>query len=176
MRNGPEDLFRMLDRLGITATVHRHPPVFTVEESRSLRGSIPGVHTKNLFLRDKKGSYFLFSAEEEQSVDLKRLRSTLGARGTLSFGSAEALLALLGIAPGVVSPLAVINDTARLVRVALHRRIFEANLVNVHPLTNEMTVSMAPAALVRFLNSVDHAPLIVDDGSEPSPDQPVRLR
>src|SRR5262249_50264414 len=100
----PDDLFALLDRLGIPHTTVRHPPLFTVEESQSLRGQIAGGHTKNLFLKDKRGALYLVSALEDAEIDLKALHRRLGASGRFSFGSAEQMRATLGVEPGAVTP------------------------------------------------------------------------
>src|SRR5262250_2905303 len=102
----PDDLFALLDRLGIAHRTVSHPPLFTVEESRALRGQIPGGHTKNLFLKDKKGALYLVTAPEDAAIDLKSLHRRLGASGRFSFGSADQLRAVLGVDPGAVTPLA----------------------------------------------------------------------
>ena len=107
-----ETLFHRLDALGIAHRTHRHPPVFTVEESKALRGILPGAHVKNLFLRDKKKRVWLVTALEERHIDLKALKRRLGASGSLSFGSAELLMEVLGVTPGSVTPFAVINDVS----------------------------------------------------------------
>ena len=109
----PADLFASLDRLGIAHRTVTHPPLFTVEQSRALRGKIPGGHTKNLFLRDKKGALFLVTALEDAAIELKSLHRRLGATGRFSFGSADLLRETLGVEPGAVTPFAAINDTAR---------------------------------------------------------------
>src|SRR5436190_20940438 len=108
----PDDLFAFLDRLGIAHTTVMHPPLFSVEQSRALRGAIPGGHTKNLFLRDKKGALFLVTALEDAAIDLKSLHRRLGATGRFSFGSAELMHETLGVEPGAVTPFGAINDTA----------------------------------------------------------------
>ena len=108
----PADLFAFLDRLGIAHRTVSHPPLFTVEQSRALRGAIPGGHTKNLFLKDKKGALFLVVALEDAAIDLKVLHRHLGASGRFSFGSAELLRETLGVEPGAVTPFCAINDTA----------------------------------------------------------------
>src|SRR5580698_1913187 len=115
----PDDLFAFLDRLGIAHTTMSHPALFTVEQSQSLRGQIPGGHTKNLFLRDKRGTFFLVVALEDAAIVLKDLHRRLGTSGRFSFGSAEAMGELLGVVPGSVTPFAVINDTAGRVTVVL---------------------------------------------------------
>src|SRR6185437_14458252 len=88
MAAAPDELFAYLDRLGIAHKTVSHPPLFTVDESRALRGQIPGGHTKNLFLRDKKDAAFLVVALEDEAIELKSLHRLLGASGRFSFGSA----------------------------------------------------------------------------------------
>src|SRR5690349_21899425 len=108
MPTTPEQLFATLDALGILHSTERHPPLFTVEESRKLRGEIPGGHTKNLFLRDKKGAIFLVVPEEDAEIDLKGLHRLLGASGRFSFGSSDLLREVWGVEPGSVSPFGAI--------------------------------------------------------------------
>src|SRR2546423_4042271 len=115
----PSDLFAFLDRLGIAHVTVTHPALFTVEQSQQLRGTIPGGHTKNLFLKDKKGALFLVTALEDAAIELKSLHRRLPASGRFSFGSAELLRETLGVEPGAVTPFAVINDIARRVSVVL---------------------------------------------------------
>src|SRR5687767_12892771 len=103
MPAGPADLLAYLERLGIAATTVEHPPLFTVEQSRALRGEIPGAHTKNLFLKDKKDAVFLVVAEEDSEIDMKGLHGRIGS-ARLSFGKPELLGELLGLSPGAVTP------------------------------------------------------------------------
>jgi len=161
MPTTPDELFAALDRLGIAHTTVRHPPLFTVEQSRALRGTIPGGHTKNLFLKDKKGALFLVTALEDAAIELKSLHRRLGASGRFSFGPADALLETLGVAPGAVTPFGVINDTAARVTVILDETLMRHETINAHPLTNTMTTSIARDDLVRFLDSTGHPPRIV---------------
>jgi Ala-tRNA(Pro) deacylase len=155
-------LFRRLDALGIAHRTHRHPPVFTVEESKALRGILPGVHVKNLFLRDKKKRIWLVTALEERRIDLKALKRHLGASGSLSFGSAELLMEVLGVTPGSVTPFGVINDTAGRAGVLLDKGLLGDAPVNAHPLRNDMTTTVAPDDLLAFLEAENHAPEILD--------------
>src|SRR3954462_14008509 len=106
----PAELFLALDRLGIAHPTVSHQPLFTVEQSQSLRGAIAGGHTKNLFLRDKKGALFLVTALEDAAIELKSLHRRLGATGRFSFGSADLMMETLGVAPGAVTPVCGIND------------------------------------------------------------------
>jgi Ala-tRNA(Pro) deacylase len=159
----PEALLARLAAEGIAARTVEHPPLFTVEDSKSLRGELPGGHTKNLFLRNKKGQMWLVTSLEDRPLDLKKLGELLGA-GRLSFGSAERLMRHLGVLPGAVTPLAVVNDTGGAVTLVLDAGLLEADPVNVHPLTNARTTALAPGDLVRFLEGAGHAPQVVDLG------------
>src|SRR5215217_5730190 len=111
MPASPAELFAYLDRLGVAHTTATHPPLFTVEQSRALRGTIPGGHTKNLFLKDRKDAVFLVVAPEDAGVDLKTLHHRLGT-GRFSFGSADLMRELIGVEPGAGTAFGVINDTA----------------------------------------------------------------
>lgn len=155
-------LFTRLRRLGIAFENREHAPLRTVEESRALRGSIPGAHVKNLFLRDKKRRFFLVTVGEERKVDLKELRHVIGARGNLSFGDRDALRERLGVAPGAVTPFAVANDPGNRVTMVLERALAGAGRVSAHPLRNDMTTTVAAADLLRFLEAEGHPPLLVD--------------
>jgi Ala-tRNA(Pro) deacylase len=154
----PDDLFAFLDRLGIAHTTVSHPALFTVEQSQSLRGQIPGGHTKNLFLRDKRGTFFLVVALENAAIVLKDLHRRLGASGRFSFGSAAAMGELLGVVPGSVTPFAAINDTAGHVTVVLDRDMLDHDILNFHPLVNTMTTSISKPDLMKFLAATGHAP------------------
>src|SRR5215203_7494244 len=116
----PQQLFAKLAALGIAQHTVEHPPVFTVEQAKEHRGVLPGHHIKNLFLRNKKEEMWLVVALEDRAIDLKRLGEVLGA-GRLSFGSADRLKRHLGVEPGSVTPLSLINDEARAVRLVLDR-------------------------------------------------------
>jgi Ala-tRNA(Pro) deacylase len=157
----PQQLFDRLAELGIAHRTVEHPPVFTVEEAKALRGNLAGHHVKNLFLRNKKEEMWLVVALEDQPIDLKRLGEVLGA-GRLSFGSAERLRRHLGVDPGSVTPLALVNDTERVVRLALDRGLIDGAPVHVHPLVNTMTTAMAPADLLRFFEATGHQPRWLD--------------
>jgi Ala-tRNA(Pro) deacylase len=160
----PDQLFAHLQGLGIQTRTARHPPVFTVEEARALRGNLPGSHIKNLFLRNKKGEMWLVVAEEDRAIDLKTLGEKLGA-GRLSFGSPERLMTYLGVPPGAVTPFAIINDRQGQVKVAIDRAILAQSPVNCHPLTNDMTTAIAPGDLLAFLEATGHKPMILDLGN-----------
>ena len=161
----PQDLFARFEQLGIAYTTHAHPPLHTVEESKRLRGELPGGHCKNLFLRDKKRNLFLLVVLEDRPIDLKSLRHALSAAGNLSFGSPETLMEALGVAPGAVTPFALINDQDRRVTVYLDKGMLERDPLNYHPLSNAMTTAIKPADLVRFVEACGHAPRLIDLGA-----------
>jgi Ala-tRNA(Pro) deacylase len=157
----PADLFARLDALGIPHRTFKHAPVFTVEEAKALRGALPGAHTKNLFLKDKKDRLFLVVALEERRIDLTALSKRLGV-GRFSFGNAELLMAVLGITPGSVTPFAAINDRERKVAVILDADMLKHDPVNYHPLSNDQTTAISPQDLVKFIQSCGHNPQILD--------------
>ena len=157
----PQQLFARLDQLGIAHRTVKHPPVFTVEEAKALRGNLSGHHIKNLFLRNKKEEMWLVVALEDRAIDLKRLGEVLGA-GRLSFGSADRLKRTLGVEPGSVTPLSLANDEAHAVRLVLDRGVADGGPVNAHPLVNTMTTALSPADLLRFFAATGHTPHWLD--------------
>jgi Ala-tRNA(Pro) deacylase len=160
MPKTPDQLFAALDALGIAHTTIKHPPLFTVEQSRALRGQIPGGHTKNLFLRDKKYELYLVVAEEDAAIELKGLHRLLGAHGRFSFGAADLLREVLGVDPGAVTPFGAINDAQGRVSVVLDAALMAHDTLNFHPLVNTMTASIKRDDLVKFLRSTGHEPRI----------------
>lgn len=146
--------------LGIGWDVLEHEPVFTVEESARIHASMPGAHTKNLFLKDASGQFWLVTAGHEKRVDLKALAGAIGAK-KLSFGKAEDMESLLGVSPGAVTPLAAINDAEARVTVVIDAELAGAERVNVHPLRNTATVGLAGAALLSALRHWRHEPVTV---------------
>jgi Ala-tRNA(Pro) deacylase len=155
-----DQLFATLDALGIRHATVKHPPLFTVEQSRALRGQIPGGHTKNLFLRDKKHALYLVVALENAEIDLKGLHRLLGATGRLSFGSSDLLREVLGVDPGAVTPFGATNDAEARVTVVLDASMMQHETLNYHPLVNTMTTSIGREDLVKFLESTGHVPRI----------------
>jgi Ala-tRNA(Pro) deacylase len=153
-------LYRRFSELGIAWLTHAHAAVFTVEEARDLRGSLPGLHTKNLFLEDRKGRFWLVVAREELAVDLNALAKMLPAP-RFSFGKSGDLIRLLGIAPGAVNPFAVMNDRECQVTVVLDEQLARGGTVNFHPMRNDRTTAISSEALIQFLQATGHRPIIV---------------
>jgi Ala-tRNA(Pro) deacylase len=164
-----QDLLAFLDRQGIAHSTIEHPPLFTVEQSKALRGEIPGGHTKNLFLKDKKDAIFLVVALESALIDLKSLHRVLGASGRFSFGSADLMRELIGVEPGSVTPFGVINDTAHRVTVVLDEPMMSHEILNYHPLVNTRTTAIARDDLVKFLRATGHEPRIVAVSGQAAP-------
>ena len=155
------DLFAFLDGLGIAHATKTHAPVFTVAESVALRDEIPGGHTKNLFLKDKKDNYFLLTVEEHAVVDLKTVHTLIGAASKVSFGRAEKLMEYLGVIPGAVTAFGVINDRDGKVKIILDADLMRYDVINAHPLRNDATTSIASADLLRFIEATGHSPLVL---------------
>ncbi len=159
--NREQELLKALDQLAISWTMHEHEAVFTVEASAELHASIAGAHTKNLFLKDAVGQYWLVTAPHDARVDLKALPAAIGSK-KLSFGKAEAMEQLLDISPGSVTPLAAFNDHGGQVKVVIDARLAGADCANVHPLRNTATIGLSGPNLVAFLTAHAHAPLIIE--------------
>jgi Ala-tRNA(Pro) deacylase len=155
-----EQLFAFLESLGIRTCTVEHPAVFTVEESSALHRSVPGGHTKNLFLKDAKDQLWLIVAGAHTQVDLKQLHKRLGA-GRLSFGRPELLAQVLGVAPGSVTALSLINDPTGRVAVVVDEALMQYDSVNCHPLVNTATTNLARDDLLKFMRATGHEPQIV---------------
>jgi Ala-tRNA(Pro) deacylase len=160
MAASPQDLFRRLRELGIATTTAEHPPVFTVEEAKALRGQIPGCHIKNLFLKDKRDQLWLVVCPEDRPIELKNLPGLIGS-ARLSFARPELLREVLGVEPGSVTPFALINDTGQRVAVILDAEMMQADLLNCHPLHNSATTTIGTAGLLDFIRACGHTPRLV---------------
>ena len=146
---------------GVAQTTHDHPAVFRVEEGLELKAALPGLHTKNLFLKDKKGRLWLISAAQDTVIDLKRAHRAMGS-DRLSFGNEALMWDTLGVRPGSVTALGLINDADRRVTFVLDQRLWQADVVNFHPLTNTATTALDQADFRRLLALLDREPLVVD--------------
>jgi Ala-tRNA(Pro) deacylase len=155
-----QDLFARLAELGIATTTAEHEAVFTVAESSRLERELPGGHTKNLFLKDKKDRLYLVVALGSAHIDLKSLHKRLGS-DRLSFGKPELLMEVLGVAAGSVTPFALINDTGGRVTVVLDADMMRHERLNYHPLENTATTNIAREDLLRFIRSCGHEPRIL---------------
>ena len=156
-----EKLFSKLDELGIAHNTIDHAPVFTVEERASVKAKMPGAHSKNLFLKDKAGQFFLICAKSDTPIRLNKLHPHLGSK-RLSFGKAEALLEKLGVTPGSVTLFSIINDTKQDVTLIIDQRLTEHDVVNFHPLLNDATTAISSDDMIKFATATGHNPVILD--------------
>lgn len=164
MPASPEDLLAYLADLGVATSTVEHPAVFTVEEAQNLRGAVAGGHTKNLFIKDKKGRLFLLVLGEETEVDLKRVHERIGGQGRVSFGSAALLEEVWGVKPGSVTPFGAINDKDARVTVVLDEAMMGHDRLNFHPLVNTRTTGLDSRDLIRFLRATGHEPIVTPLG------------
>ena len=161
MPASPDDLFDFLDTLNIAHKTVTHEATFTVEEGRDLKASMPGGHSKNLFMKDKDGVIVLISAWAESELKLNQLHKLIGTR-RLSFGSAELLYEMLGVRPGSVTAFALLNDTKGTVRFIVDEALMAFETVNFHPLENTATTAISAADLTRFVEATDHSVTQID--------------
>ena len=155
------DLFARLDALGIVHSTRNHAPVFTVEEGQSIKASLPGGHTKNLFLKDKKGQLVLVSALGDTAVRVNRLHKHLDC-ARLSFAKEDILFEALGVRPGSVTAFALINDPEARVLFVLDKALLETDPVNFHPLKNDATTAISAQDLLTFARATGHEPIMID--------------
>lgn len=164
----PQQLLDLLETLKFDTTTHHHAAVYTVEESESVTATIDGGHTKNLFVKDKKGNFFLIVAGNHARISLNKIHPLIGAKSRVSFGNPEKLMEYLGVKPGSVNAFAPLNDTNGNVKVVIDAPLLENEKINCHPLTNEMTTTISREDLLSYLKHVNHEPLIVKLSEDPS--------
>jgi Ala-tRNA(Pro) deacylase len=164
----PEDLFAHFDALSIRYTNTPHRPVFTVEGGADLNAAMPGGHSKNLFLKDKKGALFLLCALGDSVIDLTAVSKLIGS-GRFSFGNADLLMQHLGVTPGSVTLFALMNDPQRKVTLLLDEGFFTFHLVNFHPLRNDATTAITSADLLRFIESLGRTPIRIAFDADGNP-------
>jgi Ala-tRNA(Pro) deacylase len=159
-------LLQYLDNLAIPYECHEHVAVYTSEQARRLIAPLPGASTKNLFLRDKKGQrHFLLTLDDTKALNLKTFSARLGV-SNLSLASVERLKDRLGVEPGAVSLMALVNDPEHRVEVLIDREIWQAEALLCHPLVNTATLVIPLAGLRKFLEATGHTVRLVDfDGS-----------
>ncbi|MEM9138378.1 MAG: YbaK/EbsC family protein [Pseudomonadota bacterium] len=160
-KKSERDLYALFEAHGIDFTHNTHPPLFTVEESKELRGDLPGAHVKNMFLKDKKDQLWLVTCLEHRKIRIRDLEKQVGA-AKASFGKPELLWEVLGLKPGAVSPFGLINDAEHRVKVVLDQQMLDVDPINAHPLHNEATTTIGAADFTRFFEITGHQPLIVD--------------
>jgi Ala-tRNA(Pro) deacylase len=164
LENAQANLFARFASLGIVAPTVPYPAHATIDEGKRLRGPMAGTFTKNLLLKDKKGRLFLLAIHEDRELNLKTLHAALGANGRLGFASGERMVEVLGLAPGALTPLGIINDRDGLVTIVVDAALLDADQVNFHPLVNTQSTGLSPDELLAFVRSCGREPLVVDLG------------
>ena len=155
------DLFAFFDKHNIDQTTVEHAAAHTVEQAQANRGTLPGGHAKNLFLKCKKGSLWPIVAQEDTPIRLNHLHKRIGS-GRLSFGSADLMMEVLGIVPGSVTPFALLNDKQQRINLILDKLLMEHDPLNFHPLENTATMTVSKEGFFRFLEKCGFAPKIMD--------------
>jgi len=156
-----ESLFAFLDKNDIVHKTIDHAPIFTVEDGADIKAKMRGANTKNLFLKDKAGRFFLICAQSDSVIKINKLHGALGCK-RLSFGKAEYLLEHLGVTPGSVTLFSVINDTNNTVQLIIDAALMDHDIVNFHPLLNNATTAISSADMIKFAEATDHSPIIMD--------------
>ena len=150
----PESLYRLLEELKINFKIFEHPPLFTVDEAKKHRQGMQGYHIKNLFLRDKKKKNFLVVAQEDRTIDLTLLTERIKS-SRLSFGSKERLFEELGVFPGAVTPLSVINNRKKNINIFLDAEMSGEDAIFCHPLVNDRTISLSYKSLLTYFDYLE---------------------
>lgn len=145
-------LLKLFENQNINYEIFQHPPLFTVKESKRIRGEIKGAHTKNLFLKNKKNDFYLFSCLESTKIDLRELKKNLNL-GNISFAREKYLKELLNIKPGAVTPFGLLNDLDNKIVFYLDEKLTDFKIVNFHPLDNTATISINTVEFLRFMNN-----------------------
>ena len=161
MPASPHDLFAFLDELGIPHETVEHEATFTVAEGRDLKATMPGGHSKNLFMKDKAGTLVLISAWADNALKLNALHRRIGTR-RLSFTDGNLLIEVLGVPPGSVTPFALMNDEQARVRFLVDAALVAFERINFHPLVNTATTGIRSADLRRFVEATGHSYEVVD--------------
>lgn len=160
-RYDAKGILEFFTRLEIPHRVYDHEPIMTVADGTYLYDVMPGMHTRNMFLKDKSGALVLVTLPDRLQIDLKKLAVLLGLK-RFSFASADLLYEILGVRPGSVTPLAILNDHAHAVKLVLDQTMMAAEIINVHPMINDQTIGFAPQDFLRLLEKFDIEPHIID--------------
>jgi len=156
-----EQVIAALKKLDIENSTITHAPMRTVEDSVALRDGIPGGYSKNLFLRNKKGIMVVVTLLEDRTVNLAALGEQL-EMGKLSFASPQRLMHYLGVIPGAVTPLAVINDRDVVVTAVLDKALLAKDPLHFHPCDNKKTTTVNAEGLLKYMEAYHNKPLIID--------------
>jgi Ala-tRNA(Pro) deacylase len=147
--------------LAISVGYYEHAPIFTAQDGIKHTANIPGLAAKNLFLCDKTNKFWLVVMPYYLKLNVRKLAAFIGA-SELQFAKPEQLLQHLGITPGSVTPLALINDLKNEVIVIVDETFLVKDLIQIHPLRNDMTVTIQPQDLLKFIKSCGNQLKIVN--------------
>lgn len=161
MISTPDELYTYFEKLGIKYHTKHHPAFYTVDDGRELKSSMPGGHTKNLFMIDKDGNVVLISAQAESQLKLNKLHKLIGTR-RLSFGSPELMQDILGVTPGSVTAFALINDDKKRVKFVVDKALMAHEILNFHPLTNTATTAISNTDFIKFVEATGHRMHTID--------------
>jgi len=156
-----QELFDYLDGQNIAHNTLEHDPIFRVEDSLDIKAKRPGANTKNLFLKDKAGRFFLICAQSDSQIRINKLHPILGCK-RLSFGKTEPLFELLGVTPGSVTLFSILNDAKHQVTLILDAALLNHDIVNFHPLLNDATTAISSSDMIAFAKATGHEPVILD--------------
>jgi Ala-tRNA(Pro) deacylase len=155
-------LLTILADLGIDAHIVPYPAHTTVEEGKRLRGDLSGTFTKNLLLRDKKGSLYFVTAHEDTDIDLRTLHTKIQARGRLGFAPPEVILDRLHVRAGTATPLALFNDTDHEIALIVDAQLRNATQLNFHPMVHTESIGLSWDDFLRFTHTTGHEPILTN--------------
>lgn len=156
-----QGLYDYLKSKNIWHEITEHGAVYNMAELSQIELPYPEADAKNLFVRDdKKRNYYLITVKGDKRVDLKEFRKKNGTR-VLSFASAEDLMEIMGLIPGAVTPLGLLNDEQCRVKLFLDSA-FDAGLIGVHPNDNTATVWLKTEDLIEMIRESGHQVQLVE--------------
>lgn len=151
-----QDIYQLLEKLGITFDKYEHPAVFTNEESERVCTNVPGKNTKNLFLADDKNQrFYLLTVIHGKRADLKQFAKIIGEK-KLHFANADYLKQLLNLTPGSVTPLGLMYDKVLKVKYFLDSDLLKEEKIYIHPNINTATVGIKIEDFKKFLAHTNH--------------------
>ena len=147
-----QDIYNFLNEKNIWHEITEHEAVYNMEELSNVELPYPDADAKNLFVRDdKKANYYLITVKGDKRVDLKEFRKNQGTRN-LSFASADDLMSIMGLIPGAVSPLGILNDTELKVRFYIDKDFMsDSHFIGIHPNDNTATVWLKIEELIDII-------------------------
>jgi len=160
------DVEKFLKSADVNYVIHKHIPVATVAASRRVCAAIPGLHCKNLFLKEKRGdNLYLLTMPAHKRLDFKAFQAAAGLRA-LTFAKPDVMWDLMKIKPGSVSPLGLINDTQNRIKLFVDKEVWDAEIVGFHPNDNAATLEMTHENFEKVLNALGNEWEVVEIEAE----------